>query len=182
MTTGLERIAEELMERMKWKQYQEPLTTRVHTNHTVQSPAETAATAELPAATAAASTAATSVAPQIPVERQTSTEYDQHKRNDQPVEEQTYLQQLKLINDLADAKSAQLTTSPIYGQSNGTATDNNNSQHNLQYQQTHERTVGGETNEEQQQNKGNTQQSNCVEDYIKGKEDREVQAVAGEHK
>ncbi|XP_049306534.1 uncharacterized protein LOC105226331 isoform X2 [Bactrocera dorsalis] len=181
---GLERIAEELMERMKWKQYQEPLTTRVHTNnHTVQSPAETAATAELPAATAAASTAATSVAPQIPVERQTSTEYDQQqqKHNDQPVEEQkiTHLQQPKSINDLTDTKSAQSSSSsPTYGQSNGTATDNNNSQHNLQYEQTHERTVGGGTNaEEQQQNKGNTQQSNCVEDSIKAKEDREAQAV-----
>lgn len=178
------------MERMKWKQYQEPLTTRVQTNHTVQSPAETAATAELPSATAAASTAATSVAPQIPVERQTSAEYrsiqDEQQHNDQPVEEQKIaqnrgVQQQKLFNDHADAKSAQSSPPPIYGRSNGTATDNNDSKHNLQYEQAHERTVEDGTNAaEQQQHKGNTQQSNCVEDSIEGKEERKVRAVAGE--
>ncbi|XP_054081237.1 myb-like protein A isoform X1 [Zeugodacus cucurbitae] len=187
---GLERIAEELMERMKWKQYQEPLTTRVHTNHTVQSPAETAATAELPPATAAANTAATSVAPQIPVERQTSTEYrsiaDDQQHNIQLGGDKkiTHLQQQELINDLADAKSAQSASSPqLHGQSNGTTVDNCNnssSKHDLpNEEQTHERTVEGGTNAtEQQQNKGNTQQSNCVEDTIKGKENRAVQAVA----
>ncbi|XP_054735413.1 uncharacterized protein LOC129242658 [Anastrepha obliqua] len=173
------------MERMKWKQYQEPLTTRNHTNHTVQSPAETAATAELPpataaAATAAASTTATSAATQNSVEQQTSTEHratPNDHQHDQRVEEQkiSNLQQEKLISDLADAKSVKTSS---YGKANGTATGNN-SNYSYQHEQQHDRTVQDETGAEQQQQqyKGNTPSPDCVE-IAAAKERKEVQPVA----
>ncbi|XP_023159091.1 uncharacterized protein LOC101455412 [Ceratitis capitata] len=182
------------MERMKWKQYQEPLTTRAHTNHTaVQSPAETAATADLPPATAATSSAATSVAiPEIPVapqQQQTAaTEHSSkitdrqqhHSPSVQCVEEETKKtsfspQRSAVINDLADVKCA--ANQALSGKSNGIATDSNNS--TSQHELSQERIVEGQ--QPQQQYKGNTHQTNCVEDSIKGKEGSEekqkVQAV-----
>ncbi|XP_067619564.1 serine-rich adhesin for platelets isoform X2 [Eurosta solidaginis] len=106
------------MERMKWKQCQEPITTRAHISHTVKSPDETAATAELPPATAAAATAAVSLA----AEEQPSTEYrstlhqEQRKEGDQILQ----FQQKKLCYDIVDAKSV---NTPLYDETNGLHTN-----------------------------------------------------------